>query len=124
MDFPWGKTKKVLGKFKDEAAGKIIREFVGLRAKMYSILIDGKKEIKKAKGTKKNVVKNSISHEDFKSVLFGKKFAPIQNVSFRSHLHKIFTEAMMKVALSAEDDKRVVMEGGIQTRAIGHWRLR
>ena len=110
--------------FKDEAGGKIIREFVGLRAKCYSIKIDGKEGVKKAKGTKKNVVKNSISHEDFNSVLFGKKFAPIQNVSFRSHLHEIFTESMMKVALSAEDDKRIVMEDGVQTLAIGHWRLR
>ena len=57
--FPVGKNKKVLGKFKDEAAGKIIREFVGLRAKMYSILIDGASGIKKAKGTKKNVVKKA-----------------------------------------------------------------
>ena len=51
--FPVGKNKKVLGMFKDEAGGKIIREFVGLRAKCYSIQIEEAKSIKKAKGTKK-----------------------------------------------------------------------
>ena len=120
--FPVGKNKKILGMFKDEAEGKIIREFVGLRPKCYSVLMD-EKEIKKAKGTKKNTVK-SISHEDFVRVLQGEKFPPMKNISIRSHLHEIFTEQMWKVALSAEDDKRIVMEDGIQTLAIGHWRLR
>ena len=120
--FPVGKNKKIFGMFKDEAEGKIIREFVGLRPKCYSVLMD-EKEIKKAKGTKKNTVK-SISHEDFVRVLQGEKFPPMKNISIRSHLHEIFTEQMWKVALSAEDDKRIVMEDGIQTLAIGHWRLR
>ena len=31
-------NKKVVGKFKDECAGKVISEYVGLRLKMYSIL--------------------------------------------------------------------------------------
>ena len=52
------KTKKVIGKFKDEAAGKPILEFVGLKSKMYSYKI-GEEEHKKAKGVKKNVVKRN-----------------------------------------------------------------
>ena len=118
--FPVGKNKKVLGMFKDEADGQIIRGFVGLRPKCYSVLME-EKQIKKAKGTKKNTVKG-ISHEDYVRVLQGEKFPPMKNISFRSHLHEIFTEQMWKVALSAEDDKRIVMADGIQTLAIGHWR--
>ena len=118
--FPVGKNKKVLGMFKDEADGQIIRGFVGLRPKCYSVLME-EKQIKKAKGTKKNTVKG-ISHEDYVRVLRGEKFPPMKNISFRSHLHEIFTEQMWKVALSAEDDKRIVLADGIQTLAIGHWR--
>ena len=49
-------NKKVIGKFKDEASGKLIVEFVGLKSKMYTYKV-GDKENKKAKGVKKNVVK-------------------------------------------------------------------
>jgi len=41
---------------------------------------------------------------------------------FRSRFHNIFTETVSKVALSADDDKRVVMEDKISTLAIGHYR--
>ena len=109
--------------FKDEAGGKIIREFVGLRAKCYSIQIEEAKSIKKAKGTKKNVT-GFITHQDFKDVLFGRDFPPLENVSLRSHSHEIYTETIRKVALSGEDDKRVVQKDGIQTLAISHWRVK
>ncbi len=60
------KNKKVIGFYKDECGGKFISEFVGLKAKSYSIkMADGKTE-KKCKGIKKYVVKNHITHEDYK----------------------------------------------------------
>ena len=40
----------------------------------------------------------------------------------RSHMHDMYTEEVNKVALSAEDDKRVIMEDGIHTKAYGHYR--
>jgi len=45
----------------------------------------------------------------------------------RSHLHDVYTEVVNKVALSAEDDKRVIkliMEDGLHTLAYGHYRLK
>ena len=46
-------NKKVLGKMKDECAGRPIAEYVGLRPKMYSIMeASGGGNIKKAKGEK------------------------------------------------------------------------
>ena len=58
---------------KDEAGGKIIEEFVGLRAKLYSYKMFEEKEEKKCKGIKKCVVKKNISYEDYKECLFSKK---------------------------------------------------
>ena len=54
---PKGKNKKVIGLMKDEEGGKINTKSVGLRANTYSYLIEGGSEDKKAKGTKKCVVK-------------------------------------------------------------------
>ena len=54
---PSGLNKKVLGMFKDEANGKVIDEFVGLRAKLYSYKMLEGEESNKKKGVKKSVVK-------------------------------------------------------------------
>ena len=59
---PSGFNKKVLGMFKDEAAGKVIDEFVGLRAKLYSYKMLEGEESKKCKGVKKSVIKRAIMH--------------------------------------------------------------
>ena len=67
---PSGLNKKVIGMFKDEAGGKAIDEFVGLRAKLYSYEMFEGEESKKCKGVKKSVVKKSIAHEDYKKCLF------------------------------------------------------
>ena len=57
-------NKNIIGKMKDELIGEIIEEFVGLRAKMYSLKTK-KEEMTKAKGVKKNAVKKYISHQDY-----------------------------------------------------------
>ena len=46
---PIGKNKKVIGMFKDELGGKIMKEFCSLRAKTYSYLMDDNREVKKSK---------------------------------------------------------------------------
>ena len=55
---------------KDELRGKIIREFVALRPKTYSYLTDDDKNVKKAKGTKKCVIKRMLKFNDCKNSLF------------------------------------------------------
>ena len=67
---PIGKNKKVIGLMKDELGGKIMKEFIGLRPKMYSYKIGEKDEPKQCKGIKKCVVKKTISFEDYKRCLF------------------------------------------------------
>ena len=66
-------NKKVIGKFKDEAAGVPICEFIGLRSKMYSYIKDNQKGGKTAKGIKKNVIKKDIQHENYQETLFNNK---------------------------------------------------
>ena len=106
---PTGINKKVLGMFKDEAAGKIIKEFVGLRAKLYSFIMEDGKENKRCKGVKKQVVESSITHEDYKTCLrTGKEQLRKQNI-LRSYEHEVFTEEVNKIALSALDDKRYIL---------------
>ena len=66
---PTGKSKHVIGLMKDELGGKIITEFVTLRPKTYSYSTDDGKEDKKAKGTKKCVIKRMIKFNDYKNCL-------------------------------------------------------
>ena len=54
---------------KDELGGKIMAEFVALRTKTYSYLTDDWKEDKKAKGTKKCVIKRRLKFNDYKYCL-------------------------------------------------------
>jgi hypothetical protein len=120
-----GVNKKVIGMMKLETGVKQIEEFVGLRSKLYAYKMaeDGDEE-KKCKGVKKVVIKKEITFENYKECLFsGKKQWRVMNV-FRSRLHEIYTERVVKVALSANDDKRIIMEDGIHTLAIGHKSLR
>ena len=62
---PIGKNKKVIGLFKDELGGKIMIEFVGLRVKTYAYLMDDDSEHKKAKGTKKCILKQRLMFKKF-----------------------------------------------------------
>ena len=121
---PTGINKKVLGMFKDEAAGKVIKEFVGLRAKLYSYKMDEGKENKRCKGIKKAVVEKSISHEDYKRCLTtGKEQLRRQNI-IRSYEHVLYTEEVNKIALSAADDKRYLLKDSYDTLAWGHHRIK
>ena len=84
---PSGFNKKVIGMFKDEVGGKVIDEFVGLRAKSYSYKMFEGEESKKCKGVKRSVVKKSIAHEDYEKCLFtGKEQLRKMNI-IRSHRH-------------------------------------
>ena len=59
----FGKNKKIIGKLKDELCGKILTEFVALRAKTYAytqLINDKLEKLKRAKGTKKCVKKKIL----------------------------------------------------------------
>ena len=88
---PIGINDKVIQKFKDELNGKILKEFCAARAKTYAFLLDDDDEEKKAKGTKKCVIKRMIKFSDYKDAVFKNK------IILRSQ----------KIAISSNDDKRI-----------------
>ena len=113
-------NKKVIGKFKDEAAGVPICEFVGLRSKVYSYMKDNQKGGKTAKGIKKNVIKNNIMHDDYKETLFNNKQMYHKMKTIRSDNHELGSYEINKVSLSCFDDKRYIYEDGVTSYAYGH----
>ena len=122
---PAGKNKKVIGMMKDECGGKVMAEFVGLRAKLYSYKMhDSGKEEKRCKGVKQSVVKSEITFEDYKACLFSRKEQLRTMNVIRSHMHEVYTEELNKIALSANDDKRVILDDHVHTLAHGHYSLK
>ena len=118
-------NKKKIGLMKDECGGLIMTEFVALKPKLYSFLLEANEKImekQKAKGVKKCMIKKSLRHANFVKCLMTGKNQMRKQTLFRSREHYLFTENMTKIALSAADDKRIVLENGIDTLALGHWR--
>ena len=116
-------NKKVIGKFKDEAAGVPIVEFVGLRSKMYSYIKDNDEGGKTAKGIKKNIITKNIKHEDYKEVLFNNKQMHHTMKTIRSNNHQLGSFELNKISLSCFDDKRFIHENGITSYAYGHYKI-
>ena len=117
---PTGKNKKVIGLMKDELGGKIITEFVTLRPKTYSFLTDDGKEDKKAKGTKKCIIKKVIKFNDYKKCLLNGEIILKSPQRFISNKHDVYTEDANKIALSNDDDKRIVSPDKISSYPYGY----
>ena len=116
-------NKKVIGKMKDEAAGVPITEFVGLRSKMYSYIKENGSGGKTAKGIKKNVIKKDVKHENYKEVLMKQQQLHHKMKTIRSVKHKLSSYEINKVSLSCFDDKRYILDNGINSLAYGHYKI-
>ena len=104
-----GRNKKVIGLMKDELGGKIIMEFVTLIPETYSYLTGDGKEDKKAKGTKKCVIKKMIKFNDYKKCLLNDEVILKSQQRFISKKHDVYTENINKIALSNNDDKNNII---------------
>lgn len=117
-------NKKVVGLMKDECNGQIMTHFIGLRSKMYTYKIEGKKDdVKKSKGVKSSVIKNSISFKDYKNCLINQKILYETQRTIQSKLHNIYSVEQTKIALSPFDDKRYLIGGSVNTLPWGHYSL-
>ena len=117
---PTGKNRKIIGLMKDELGGKIITKFVTLRPKTYSFLTDDGKEDKKAKGTMKCVIKKTIKFNDYKKCLLNDELILKSKQRFISKKHDVYTENINKIALSNNDDKRIVSSNKISSYPYGY----
>src|SRR5215469_14930598 len=114
---------KVPDLMKDENNGAIMTEFVGLRAKMYALRIDGQKDTKKVKGIKSNVVAKSITFDDYTRCLHDEIEMKRQQSCIRSKLYDVFTISETKIALSPYDDKRYIVPDSTDTLPWGHYKI-
>ena len=103
-------------------------EFCALRAKAYSFLIDEYTDVdnekskivnKKAKGTKKCIVKTEIIFKNYVVSLFKNEVLLRAKHRFRSDHHKVYTKEVNKIALSSNDDKRIQIFDKVTTYPYG-----
>ena len=112
-------NKKVVGKIKDEYKGIPIIKFVGLKSKMYSMISDDGKESNTAKG-----VNTATEFNEFRDTLYNNKVLRHKMKRTQSKKHKIGTYGINKISLPVFDDKRFVLNDGINTLAYFHRELR
>ena len=105
-------------------------KFCVLRAKTYSFLINGFTDedyvkngivTKKAKGTKKCVVKLTITFNMYVQALFNDKKILRSQCTFRSDHHKVYTQKINKIALSNNDGKRIKAHDKITSYPYGYF---
>ena len=104
-------NKKVLSKIKDEMNGMPIKEFVGLRPKMYSLVKENNSEKKTAKGISRAITRE-MRHNDYKRynrALFVEKSEIVTMDMITSSNQDIKTCTIIKVGPLPYDDKRFVM---------------
>ena len=132
-------NKKVPGKFSDEKDNEIIKEVIALKPKMYSVLtkvlecqnsdpdhvcngycFSGHSVT--AKGIKRSA-QRSITHDAYKTVLKSSGTTITTARSIRSYKHKLYSISNTKRGLSAYDDKKYILNNGVETLSYGHHAL-
>ena len=108
-------NKNVIGKMKDEYGGVNIDQFFGLKSKMYSI--------KKINGSESSTTKGvniATEFNEFKDAFFNKKVIRHNMKRIQAKKHKIGTYEINKIYLSCFDDKRYILDDGVNTSAYFH----
>ncbi len=114
------------GYFKDELNSKIMLEWVGLKAKLYSmqvgILFDVQ-TVSRAKGVSKAVRKKLLKHGHYRAALFEEKQRFDHNMRIGSDKHEVYTFDTYKSSLNSFDTKRYICQDKIHTLAFGHYKI-
>ena len=105
--------------FKDKLGGKIMDKISGPRAKIYPDKLDDNSECKKAKGTKKCVIKRTLKLKDYCDSIFKNKNILRSQLTFKSDYQTISTIDVNKIAINSNDDKRIQTFDKIATYPYG-----
>ncbi|XP_071651462.1 uncharacterized protein [Temnothorax longispinosus] len=118
-------NEKVPGLMKDKNHGAIMTEFVGIRAKMYALRVDGKKDTNEIKSEiKSNVVAKEITFDDYTLCLRDEIEMTRQQSSVKSELDEVhYTITNTKIALNPYDDKRYIVPNSTETLPWGHYEI-
>ena len=101
-----------------------MKEFVGIRAKIWAYLMDDDSEHKKTKGAKKCVMKRRLMFKNYTDCLFNDETILQSQQGFKSDHHDVYTEEANKIALSSDDDKRLQAFDKITTYPYGTHKLK
>ena len=105
-------------RFKDEMAGETIVQFVGCRAKSYSIVTE--QQQKMAAAGVKRCMHRCLRHVDYVDTIASSSLKNITQNTLISRKHKIYMQTNQRIALSYLDIKRIVLGNGIDTIPYGY----
>ena len=94
---PSEKNKKVIGLLKDKLGGNIITEFKALRPKTYCQLMNDGSNNKKAKGTKKCVIKQILKFNYYKNCLPNNEIVLKSQQKFKTEAHNVYTKKLTRL---------------------------
>ena len=123
-NIPLNINKKVPGLFKDETGNNIISHFAGNRSKSYSIMTDN--DINTTKKVLKGITYSARKHitiQDYIDCILNTTQKSVSVTTFQNREHNMYTTTRSKIALDANDDKRVILPDKISTLPYGHYLL-
>lgn len=78
----------------------------------------------KAKGVLKSTINNTLRHQHYKDCLFQKSRRMCEMNIIRSENHHLYIVNTNKIGLCAMDDKRYILQDGMDTLAFGHYKTK
>ena len=103
-------NKKVIGKFKDELHGELIKEIIFMKSKVYAYKLMSSSSVKKLKGCSKVIINKEINYDDYDKILHSTNELNKKQWQIHSQNHEIYYEEIDKKVLCAFDDKRYCID--------------
>ena len=113
-------NRKALLYFKDETPSDFIKEFIGLRSKLYAIKSVSKKNNIKAKGYNRHFKKSYLSFEKYKICHENLKIYRYPAIGIRGIAHELYTIFQNKIVLNNFDSKMYVSDCNVHTFFMDH----